>query len=333
MWVDIFLMIISLFVILISCELFTNSIEWLGKKLRVGDGVVGSLFSAVGTCLPETMVPIIAILYLRQSNSIDIGIGAIVGAPFMLSTLAFFVTGISVVIFWTKRKCGMNININSDVICRDISFFMASYSIGISSAFISIRIFKNIIALFLVLVYIFYIFLTVKRDKSKQGPIDELYFSGVFHVKPRFYIIVLQVCIALVGIIMGAHIFVVRIEDISVLFGIPAIVLSLIITPVATELPEKFNSVIWISKGKDALAIGNITGAMVFQSCIPVSIGILATEWRLNQNAVISALIAVMSASIVYFWAESKKKLNPLPLIMGGVFYVLFIGILFTSAF
>jgi len=326
-------MLMSLFIILISCEFFTNSIEWLGKKLKVGDGVVGSLFSAVGTCLPETMVPIIAILYLGQSNSIDIGIGAIVGAPFMLSTLAFFVTGISVVLFWPKRKSGMDMNINSEAICRDISFFTASYSIGISSAFINIRICKNIIALFLILTYIFYIFLTVKRDKSKQGSIDELYLSVVFHIKPRFYVVVLQVCIALIGIIMGAHIFVVKIEDISVLFGIPAIILSLIITPVATELPEKFNSIIWISKSKDALALGNITGAMVFQSCIPVSIGILATDWRLNQNAVISALIAVMSASIVYFWTESRKKLNPLPLIMGGVFYAFFIGMLFNSAF
>ncbi len=327
---NIFLMLISLFIILISCELFTNSIEWLGKKLRVGDGVVGSLFSAVGTCLPETMVPIIAIFYLSQNNSIDIGIGAIVGAPFMLSTLAFFVTGASVVIFWQKRKCGMDMNINSEVICRDISFFIAAYSIGISSAFIGVRIIKNVVALFLVLVYIYYIFLTVKRDKSKQGPIDKLYFSEVFQVKPRFYVVMLQVCIALVGIIMGAHIFVIKIEDISVLFSIPAIVLSLIITPIATELPEKFNSVIWVSKGKDALALGNITGAMVFQSCIPVSIGILATDWKLNQNAVISALIAVMSASIVYFWTESRKKLNPIPLLMGGVFYAFFIGMLFT---
>jgi len=53
----------SLALILISCEFFTNGIEWLGRKIGVGDGVVGSIFSAVGTCLPETMIPIIAIIY------------------------------------------------------------------------------------------------------------------------------------------------------------------------------------------------------------------------------------------------------------------------------
>jgi cation:H+ antiporter len=87
MWIEIFGLIISLCIILISCELFTNGIEWLGKKLEIGEGVVGSIFSAVGTCLPETLVPIIAILSskdaLNESESIEVGIGAILGAPFI----------------------------------------------------------------------------------------------------------------------------------------------------------------------------------------------------------------------------------------------------------
>ncbi len=43
----------------------------------------------------------------------------------------------------------------------------------------------------------------------------------------------------------------------------------LLVAPIATELPEKFNAVIWIRQGKDTLAMGNITGAMVFQASIP----------------------------------------------------------------
>lgn len=322
---NIVIMLLSLVLILISCEFFTNAIEWLGKKLRVGEGVVGSLFSAVGTCLPETMVPVIAILFFGEKNLIDIGIGAIVGAPFMLSTLAFFVTGTSVLIFWSKRKKGMVMNVNCDILCRDISFFITAYSLGISAAFIGKSVLKNMIALFLIAIYIYYIYLTVKQDKVHQAPVDKLYFSKIFHVKTRFRVVMLQVFIALLGIILGAHMFVLKIEATSSLLGIPAIVLSLVITPIATELPEKFNSIIWISKSRDALAMGNITGAMVFQSCIPVSIGILATDWVLNFNAVISALIAVVSASIVYFWAENKKSLNPIPLVLGGAFYILFI--------
>ena len=94
LWYDIIILILSLFIILLSCELFTNGIEWMGSRLKLGDGIVGSVFSAVGTCLPETLIPIIAIFWpLNNKKSIDIGIGAIVGAPFMLATLAFFIQG------------------------------------------------------------------------------------------------------------------------------------------------------------------------------------------------------------------------------------------------
>lgn len=325
-WLNIWQLLMSLTLILISCELFTNSVEWLGKKLRVGDGVVGSIFSAVGTCLPETMVPIIAIVFYGENEeSIDVGIGAILGAPFMLSTLAFFVTGVSVLVFWSKRKTGMVMNINNDILSRDISFFIACYSLGISTAFIKIQFIKSIIALFLIGTYVYYIYLTVRQDKVNHGKLEKLYLSRLFNVKPSMQNVLLQVGIALVGIVFGAHLFVVNIEQMSKALGISVLILSLIITPIATELPEKFNSIIWISKRKDTLALGNITGAMVFQSCIPVSIGIMATPWSLNQNIVVSAVMATLSAAVTYFWIEDRKKLNPVPLIMGGIFYTMFI--------
>ena len=143
----------------------------------------------------------------------------------------------------------------------------------------------------------------------------------------------IQVIIALAGIVLGAEIFVSSMEKTSELLGISALALSLLITPVATELPEKFNSIIWISRKKDTLALGNISGAMVFQSCIPVSIGILATPWQLDKKTVVSAVLALISAAVVYLWIKFKGKLNPVPLIAGGIFYAVFIGYLITTGF
>src|ERR1700704_2300718 len=99
---DIILLAIAFVVILFGAELFTNGIEWFGKKLELAEGAVGSVLAAVGTALPETMIPIIAILFGGGSHASDsVGIGAILGAPFMLSTLAMFVTGIAVL--WAAR--------------------------------------------------------------------------------------------------------------------------------------------------------------------------------------------------------------------------------------
>ncbi|NJD02225.1 MAG: sodium:calcium antiporter, partial [Ruminiclostridium sp.] len=275
MWFDIVKLILSLGIILLSCEFFTNGIEWLGRKLKFGDGVVGSIFSAVGTCLPETLIPIIAILFTAGSgNNVDIGIGAIIGAPFMLSTLAFFLTGMSVLVFWKKRKSGLVMHVNEKILSRDIGFFIIIYTIGVTASFFNIQILKYLVAAFLIGYYIYYIVLTVKNDVCIHCELEDLYLSRLLKFKPELKFIAIQIAIALAGIVFGAEIFVGSIEKTSEIFGISALALSLIITPVATELPEKFNSIIWISKRKDTLAMGNITGAMVFQSCIPVSIGI-----------------------------------------------------------
>lgn len=334
MWFDVLRLIISLCIILFSCELFTNGIEWLGKKLRVGDGVVGSIFSAVGTCLPETAIPIIAILFSDHTrNTTDIGIGAIAGAPFMLSTLAFFVTGISVFAFWKKRKTGMQMNVNTGILSRDISFFILVYGIGIAVSFVKIDIARYVSAVFLIGCYVYYIFLTVRGDHESHVELEELLIIRFLKVKPNILYILFQVALALIGILLGAELFVKNIETLSDAFGIEALALSLVITPIATELPEKFNSIIWISKRKDTLALGNISGAMVFQSCIPVSVGILATSWELDIKVIISALLALISAAVTYLWMRLKGRLNPVPLVFGGVLYAVFLGFLALQGF
>ncbi len=108
-------------------------------------------------------------------------------------------------------------------------------------------------------------------------------------------------------------------------------VLSLIITPIATELPEKFNSVLWISRGKDTLAMGNLTGAMVFQSSVITAIGIVLTPWKLDTLALSSALLALGAAMIPYISLHRKGVIYPTTLLIGGAFYLLFILTIYRS--
>jgi len=85
---ELFILALSLVVIVGASELFTNAIEALGARLKFSEGVTGSVFAAVGTALPETIVPLVAILTGHEhSISEEVGVGAILGAPFMLSTL------------------------------------------------------------------------------------------------------------------------------------------------------------------------------------------------------------------------------------------------------
>jgi cation:H+ antiporter len=110
--------------------------------------------------------------------------------------------------------------------------------------------------------------------------------------------IIVQI-IASLGLIVGsAELFIHYVELFSCRIGVSPLILSIIITPIATELPEKFNSVIWVGRKKDTLALGNITGAMVFQSCFPVAFGILFTHWDLRGITMVSAVCALSMAAI-----------------------------------
>jgi cation:H+ antiporter len=96
-------LMLALAIILLGATVFTNGLEWFGKKMNLSDGAVGSIFAAIGTALPETLVPIVAIMFGSPDAGHKIGVGAIIGAPFMLGTLAFFVSGVAVIVNRSKR--------------------------------------------------------------------------------------------------------------------------------------------------------------------------------------------------------------------------------------
>ena len=125
--------------------------------------------------------------------------------------------------------------------------------------------------------------------------------------------------------IVGARLFVVNVQTVAEHLDVPALVLALILSPLATELPEKFNSVIWVRQRKDTLAMGNISGAMVFQSCIPVSVGLVFTQWELTQPALVSAVIALASTLVVYLSITRRGLLSPHVLARAGFLYLAFI--------
>ena len=342
---DILVFLLSFVVILASCEFFTNGVEWVGKRFKLSEGAVGSVLAAIGTALPETLVPLIAIFALQGDAGKEIGTGAILGAPFMLATLALFVCGLSVLVFARRRKT-RTLHIDGHLIKRDLRFFLLAFSLAAIAAIVppELSLFKTIVGFVLIPIYIVYMFVTLKSGESNaEGDPKDLYIdSAIKRIaplksnEPHTVLILIQVFASLAGIILGAALFVGQINDIAVMIGINPLILSLIISPLATELPEKFNSMLWIRANKDTFAIGNITGAMVFQSCIPVTIGVLLTSWHLNIADKVQFLeaatiaIAIISAVILY-WRSNHKEIKIGALMFGGLLYLVFFAIVLLS--
>jgi cation:H+ antiporter len=323
---DWLLLLVSLVIILAGAELFVNAVEWIGRLFNLSEGATGSILAAVGTALPETLIPILALVFGNADVGEEIGIGAILGAPLMLSTLAMFVSGVAVFAFRKRRKNGLKVVASYKTMSRDLSFFVLMYTMAILVGKVDIQVVKWGVAIFLVCGYAFYVRSTLRQqhDGEDEGDPERCYFCprGGRPGKP---IVFIQAAAALGLIVFGADEFVGSVTSIATHYGIPAFVLAIIITPIATELPEKFNSCIWISRGKDTLALGNITGAMVFQSTLIPAIGIVLTDWQLTSGALLSGVLALASAGVLLLELVLSRHIRAHFLLLAGCFYAMFI--------
>ncbi len=339
---ELIFLILSLLIILFSAELFTNGIEVFGETLSLSQAVVGSVLAAIGTALPETIVPLVAILLYKGKEGAYIGVGAILGAPFMLSTVGLFLIGLGIFIsYFFKRRSKLEIHLEYSTFLRDLSFFLFSYSLAIFFPLIfpNTKFLHYFIAVFLIINYIIYLFCTFRADSLELESVRDLYLNKVlkiisFSFNRKILIIFLsifQVVLALVLMIKGAHIFVENLEIISKKLGIEPLLFALILAPIATELPEKCNSFLWTLRGKDTLALGNITGAMVFQATFPVSVGLLFTTWKIEGLALFSALITLFLGVFYLIILKILKKLPPYIFFISGFFYIFYIYLIIKT--
>jgi cation:H+ antiporter len=341
--VDAVTLVVAFLVILAGAELFTNGIEWFGRKLELAEGAVGSVLAAVGTALPETMIPIIAFAFGGGGEATDaVGIGAVLGAPFMLSTLAMFVTGVGVIAYRSRRPTGTRMTVDTGVLVHDIKYFVAAYSIAIAAAFLpeSLAWVKWLIAIVLAGIYVVYV--KGHFDAERAAGEDDLAPLRFHRLDPngrqadpevpRLRVVSVQVLFALACIVGGAFLFVDAVNALAAELGVSELLLALVIAPIATELPEKFNSLIWVRQGKDTLAMGNITGAMVFQSAIPTIVALLlaGSAWHVSEDSALafaSAFIALVAVAAIFGPMARRHTLDGKSLLVGGVLYAAYLAL------
>jgi cation:H+ antiporter len=300
---DVALLLASFAVILAGALLFTNAVEWIGHRLELGEGAVGSLLAAVGTAMPETLIAIVALVGAAEGAD-QVAIGAIVGAPFLLATLAMGLVGLFAYLYRDRREQGVELNAHRPTLERDLLFFMLFFAISLALAWGAPDPLRILAGVLVILSYPLYIARTLRgggevQDEETLGP---LIFERRSERRedPGLVLCVLQLLVGLGAMVGGAHLFVEELLHIAESLGVEAVVLALILAPLATELPEKVNSFFWVRDGKDSLALGNITGAMVFQSTIPVGIGLLFTEWELSGNATLSMILGLAGGLLAY---------------------------------
>ena len=332
---DAVLLIVSFAVILAGALLFTNAVEWLGHRLEVGEGAVGSVLAAVGTAMPETLIAIVALIGAEEGAD-QVAIGAIVGAPFLLATLAMGLVGLFAYLYRARRRQGLRLDAHRPTLERDLVFFLAFFALSLALAWGAPDALRVPVGVLVIGAYFAYIHRTLSGGGNVQdhATLDPLVFErrAERRMRPSLLLCTLQLLVGLGAMVGGAHLFVEELLHIAESLGVEAVVLALILAPLATELPEKVNSFFWVREGKDALALGNITGAMVFQSTIPFGIGLLFTDWDLGGNATLSIVLGLAGGFLAYEMLHRRGRFGLAAVVAWFALYVAYIVVVALGA-
>ncbi|HEX6665385.1 MAG TPA: sodium:calcium antiporter [Solirubrobacterales bacterium] len=329
------LLFVSFAVILAGALLFTNAVEWLGHRLELGEGAVGSVLAAVGTAMPETLIAIVALLGATEGSD-QVAIGAIVGAPFLLGTLAMGLVGLFAYLYRDRRAQGLELRAHGPTLERDLLFFLGFFALSLALAWGAPAALRIPVGILVLLAYPLYIRRTLQQggDVQEHSTLDPLVFErrSERRMNPGPLLSAIQLLVGLGAMVGGAHLFVEELLEIAGDLGVEAVVLALILAPLATELPEKVNSFFWVREGKDSLALGNITGAMVFQSTVPFGIGLLFTDWALSANAALSVALGLAGGFLAYEALHRRGRFE-LPAVLGWfALYFAFIVVVVIGA-
>jgi len=313
------LLLVAAGVLYWSCEYFVNGVEWVGRKAGVSQNSVGTVLAAFGTALPESVITFVAVAMGQNAAARNVGVGAALGGPLVLATVAYPVVGVMLLL--TRTPPGP-IDLDWRRLSRDQGWFLLIFIGKITLGFVAFAIKPWLGGLFL-LAYAAYIWTEIRHASDvSEGEPEALMFQPK-RANPDLIIACLQTLLALVVIFGASRLFVGQLSVVGPWLGIPSAVVALLFSPIATELPETMNAIIWIRQGKHRLALANISGAMMIQATIPTALGLFYTPWRFDDALALAA--AITATAVIGIYALLRRNaLSARRLALFAVFYGLF---------
>jgi cation:H+ antiporter len=325
-------------IIYLACEWFVNAVEWLGVRLKVGALAVGTVLAAVGTALPESVVTLVAVLFGGHQGD-DIGVGAALGGPLVVGTIAYAVTGTMLLLRPRRALAAATPRSGPQALpdeatqpldgtgmrrlARDQTWFLAIFAVKVALGLVAFAV-KPWLGLLFFAAYAVYFWRETSGggEQASSADLEPLKLQRR-RPSPSTGAVLVQTAATLLVIFLASQLFVRQLEWAGPAIGLSPVVVALLLAPVATELPEIMNAIIWVRQGKTPLALANISGAMMIQATVPSGIGLLATPWRFSTPLLLAGGVTLLA--VAYLRAIFRSgTVTPWRLMFAGAFYALF---------
>jgi cation:H+ antiporter len=316
--------------IYVASEYFVNGIEWFGRRLNLGATAVGSVLAAFGTALPESAVTLFAVAFGDDPAQKNLGVGAAMGGPLVLSTLAYAVVGLALMANHGRlKRTSYRIEVNYMRLRRDQVDFLLVFALKVGLGLV-VFTFKPWLGVLFLAAYGIYVLREIRSADTAPGEdaLEPLKIRPSV-AEPSLRWAALQTVLAVIVIAIASHTFVAQLGALGQAFHWSPQLVALILSPVATELPETMNALIWVRQGKERLALANISGAMMIQATIPSALGIFFTPWHFDGPLIVSGLVTMAAIAFLLLLFRRGTADARVLASVGGLYgvFALFVGL------
>jgi cation:H+ antiporter len=314
--------------IYLSCEFFVNGVEWVGYRLKIAETATGTILAAFGTALPESVVTFVAVAFGATAAQRDIGVGSALGGPLALSTLAYSVVGLTLLgsrHLKVRRKEALAVDCRR--LSRDQGWFLCIFLCKLGLGLVAFPG-KQWFGFLFLAAYALYVW----KELGRKGDTHEAYELEPLKFRPRdkapgFFWAALQTVAALAVIFTASRIFVAQLDTIGPWLGMSPQLVALLFSPIATEMPETMNAIIWVRQGKERMALCNISGAMMIQATVPTACGLFGTPWIFSAPVILAGGITAIAVAALFLMFRGGRVTGK-QLTWSSLLYLVFAGLL-----
>jgi cation:H+ antiporter len=310
--------------------LLSDGAEHLAE--RWGGRFVGRTLLSIATTLPEIGIVVAA----AKDGSYGTAIGSALGSNLFMMT---FGLAIMLIIATTRLSKAPEKFIDVKEFGLDKIFLVLTAVAGAVLFIDGYDLFDGLLFTGMFAAYLAFAFREMKKEK-KTIPLEKNLHDDL-QVKPKkhFTRAMILFIAGTVGIFVGAEPFVHALEGVSVDLGVSVVILAVIVSPIAGEMPEKISMILLARKsaGGASIAVANVLGSKILNNTLLLSVAIFAamsykgiTAKIPNTSLLEDQMILVTIITIIALIPMFKNKLGLKSGVLLLALYAIGIGMQFV---
>lgn len=266
--------------------------------------IVGVTLVALGTSLPELIVSVLA----NIKGETGIVIGNVMGSNITNISLVLGLTALVKPIVFPFKQIKDDINALIIITALPVIFIFWGDLTNIHGLF------------FLIFMVGYIIKLVIKKKRfTAEGSIE----------KNNYLIIIVKVIVGILGLALGANLFVEGATGIARYLGIPSVVIGMSLVALGTSLPELITSIVATRHGEIGFLIGNVIGSNFMNITVVLGISLLFQPIEINfYEVMLQSIIMILLTWFLFYLLKLKEQITK---ISGSILIVSYIVFLFFN--